>query len=65
MPQGEKVDVLEETSAAWDKVRYNGVVGYMMAKVLSKVSDDTAADARDSKRAMTYQEPYKDSTDEN
>ena len=35
VPQGVKVDVLEETNASWDKVRYNGVVGYMMNKFLS------------------------------
>lgn len=47
VPQGEKVDVLEETSAAWDKVRYNGVAGYMMKKFLSPVSNDAGAPATD------------------
>ena len=47
VPQGEKVDVLEETRAAWDKARYNGVVGYMMVKFLSPVSNDAGAPAAD------------------
>lgn len=44
VPLGSKVDVLETVSDTWDKIRYDGSIGYMMSKFLRTMADDPVQD---------------------